>query len=448
MRRTPRLVVVAAAVATALLAAPAARAQSAFDQLKEACRQSGANCNPSIPDVPAPTRVDVDPHPGNHQNVGQRPPPKPPPPRFNAEQYAKVQLTGMLLEGLIQGLFSSGNSQAQAQAAQAAEAERQRQELLRFQQRAAQVQAQRAAREQEGTRSMEDLASALADPWIGVAPKGGAPPPVQITGRGVVTPPGAPLPPPPPPPAPESTGERLARLAAENGDLRLLVDRLDGLEVRLAELRARTMAFKREQKGTARELEYYGEVAADAVKDAQERGLSLAVDGFLSLHPAALGRLQEVQSNKRAWNRLVGMLGEADRGLGAFNDATETAEQLGSDARWLLAKRDLKEDVAFLARRLGGPYAQFGESILVSAQSIRSELQAWKGIKQGTAQVEAGRVTLQRIEAEYQVLVAEVKKARGAVAAASGIPASELVRAPPVQKPPTSIGSVVPPIDN
>lgn len=436
-----------AAFTVALFAAPAspARAQGAFDQLKTVCQQSGGNCSPNVPDVPEPTRVDAD----NERAAAKKSPAKPKPPKLSSEQLMKVQLTGMLLEGLFASVFDGGKDDAAAAADAAA---RQQAELALLQQRAAHVQQQRSSREAENGRNLEDMAAALSDPWVGRPVASAGPEPVRLEGSGTVglfDPPANPFARKPAPPSASAlASERLARLAAENADVAVLSSRLADLEARLAGVRADAVSLKRDMKGASRELDYWGEKVADAVEEARERGVSLAFDGLLTLEPKALARMGEVQSNSRAWNRLTGILRDSDRTAQGVISASQTVQDRLDDAQRLLARRDLKEDVTFLANRLGGRYAELGGSILGSAQNIRDELVAWRGIDKSSAEIAAGPARLARVKADYAGLMSDVKQARLAVSKATGIPAKDLVRGAPEPAPPTSLGSVVPnPLD-
>ncbi|MFT3914340.1 MAG: hypothetical protein QM704_09550 [Anaeromyxobacteraceae bacterium] len=424
-----------------LAVAGPARAQSALGQLEDICRNSpGANCNPSIPEPPAPTRVDEDARQAAQTAQVVKKVVKP---QLTTAQLVKVQVTGMLLQGLISSVFDSGTSDEQARIAAEQQARLEAQLLA---QRTAAVQQQRAARDAEGLRSMEDLSAALTDPWVGNAHT--PPPAVDLTGkRGVIEPFAAPVRPGSAPAGPDRVAlasERLARLAAENGDVAVLADRLAELEGRLAGLRGETVALKREMKGAARELDAWGAEVDAAVKDARDRGLAMAFDGLLSLDAKALARLGEVQSNSRAWNRMTGMLRDTDAGARAIIDASDTFEERAGDARWLLGRRELGEDVKFLAMKLGGRYAEAGQSILTSAQSIRTELQAWRGIDAERARIATAPARLATLKAEYAGLVADVKAARAAVSAATGIDARDLIPPPPPPPSPGALGSPVP----
>jgi hypothetical protein len=425
-----------AAAALALAAAAPARAQSAFDQL---CAAAGGNCNVSVPVPPPPTPVD-DGGRDAAQAVAHVARAKAPP-ALTMEQQLQVQLVGGLLQGLFSAIFDGGGDDAQARAAAA---ERQRLEAERLRQRAAAVQQQRAAREAENARSLEELSGALSDPWVGNwRPASAAPD--RLAGRGVVQPiPPPPGPPPRPPTAQEAASARLARLAAENADVAVLAGRLGELEGRLDALRAEAVDLKRDMNAARRELDFWGDRVQGAVDDAWERGLSLATEGLFTLEGKALGRLAEVQSNGRAWNRLTGMLKDVDAAARGIKDSSEFVEERLDEARWALGKRELAEDVKFLAGKLGGKYYEAGASILTSAQSVRTELQAWKAIDRTAATVADGPARLARVRAEYDVLLKDVRSAREAVSAATGIDAKDLVRGAPTPPRPTGLGSYVP----
>ncbi len=435
---------ISAAFAFVLIATPAlpARAQSAFDQL---CSAAGGNCSPRVPDVPEPTVVDRD-H-GDERAPAKAPRPKPRPPTLTTEQFVKVQLTGMLLEGLFASIFDGAENDAEAESAAAAAA-RQQAEAALLQQRAAHVLQQRSHRESENARSMEDMTAALSDPWVGRGAPAGPAGPVQLgAGRtvGLFDPPANPFQrPKPPPTAAALASERLAQMAAENADVAALAGRLGELEARLAAVRAEAVALKRDMKGASRELDWWGEKVADAVADAKERGVSMALDGLLTLEPKALARLGEVQSNSRAWNRMTDLLRTGDAAAHGVIDASSAIGDHLGDAQRLMAQRDFKEDVTYLASRLGGKYGAAGVSIVASAQNIRDELQGWRAINKGTAEVATGPARLARIQADYAKLVVDLKQARAAVSGATGIPAKDLVRGAPEPDRPTSIGSRVP----
>lgn len=414
------------AAALGLAAAAPALGQTAFDQL---CAAAGGNCNVNVPAPPPPTPVDRnDPAARAAQQQAQQQARAPKPRPLTMEQQLQVQLVGGLLEGLLSSIFDGG---AQDAAAQAAAAERQRQEAALLQQRIAAVQQQRAARDQENARSMNDLSAALADDFVGVV-QPFAPPPNPFARPAA------------PPSAHAAAAARLAQLAAENGDVAVLASRLGTLEDRLAALRAEAVALKRDLNGTARELGFWGDKVQGAVDDAWERGLSMATEGLFSLEGKGLARLGEVQSNGRAWNRLTGMLKEVDGAARGVKEASELVTERLDDARWALGKRDTLEDLKFVGSKVGGKYWEAGASIATSAQSIRTELQAWKAIDQGNARVALAPEQLARIRADYDALLKDVKAARGAVSAATGIDAQDLVRGAPPPQRPTSLGSYVP----
>ncbi len=424
------------------LSPAAAHAQSAFGQL---CSAAGGNCSPKVPDVPEPTVVDRD-H-GDERPAAKAPLPKPKPPTLTTEQMVKVQLTGMLLEGLFASIFDGAKNDSAAESAAAAAA-RQQAEAALLQQRAAHVQQQRSSREAENGRSLEDMAAALSDPWVGRPVGPGSAGPVRLEESGTVglfDPPTNPFAKAPAPPSASAlASERLARLAAENADVAVLAGRLAELEARMAAVRAEAVGLKRDMKGASRELDFWGEKVASAVDDAKERGVSMALDGLLTLEPKALARLGEVQTNSRAWNRMTDLLRSGDRTAHGVIDASQAVGDRLDDAQRLLAQRDFKEDVTFLAKRLGGKYAELGGSIVASAQNIRDELQGWRAINKGTSEVAMGPARLARIQADQAALASDLKKARLAVSSATGIPVKDLVRGAPEPDRPTSIGSHVP----
>jgi hypothetical protein len=286
---------------------------------------------------------------------------------------------------------------------------------------------------------MGDLASALADPVpaIGYGVVVPEPPPANPFARPVEGPSAAAL-----------ASQRLARLAAENPDVDLLRTRLLALEDRLATARAEALELKRDAHATEKDLDYWGEKVGIAVNEAHERGVALALDGLLRLEPKALERLGEVQSNSRAWNRLTGLLQEGSQNAHGVIEISEKFDEKLGDARQLMARRDLKEDVTFLAKRLGGQYAELAGSIVASAQNVRDELEAWKHIDLDRAHLAGTAVRVSRLP-DLRGLQGDLKAVREAISSATGISAKDLVQAPPELKGPGLGGYAVPnPRDN
>ena len=442
---------ISAAFAFVLIATPAlpARAQSAFDQLQAACRASGGNCSPNIPDVPEPTVVDRD-H-GDERAPAKAPRPKPRPPTLTTEQFVKVQLTGMLLEGLFASIFDGAKNDAEAESAAAAAA-RQQAEAALLQQRAAHVQQQRSSRDAENGRSLEDMAAALSDPWVGRPVAPGSAGPVRLGGSGTVglfDPPTNPFAKAPAPPSASAlASERLARLAAENADVAVLAGRLAELEDRLATAQVAAIAARREMQGASRGLSDAAQELEGAVDAAYERGASLALTTLFHATPKAQARLDEVRSDSRAWNELTRILKTTADPAFAIKDAADRAENLRGDLGQLAAARDYRKDALYLAKRLGGDYAELGGNILASAQSIKASLAARREATGLLQQVEEQR-QLGRLDSEYVALVRDVKEARTAVARATGINRKDLVRTAPGPARATGLASEVPhPLDN
>lgn len=445
----------------ALLLSPApARSQSALGQLQDMCQQAGGNCNPDIaaPLPPTPTPVKEPTPRGPKQAPAPRATkaqssPKAP----TTDEVVRTQVTGMLVQGLLQAVFFSGEDakeQAASEEATAeAAAERASLEAQQREQRAAQVRAQREARDVEVGKDLEALSAALADPWVG---RGGAlaaqpPAPPASTGAatvGLFDPPANPFARPSGPSRAEATAQRLATLAAENADVAVLVHRLDDLEDRLAKAQASNVAARREQRGAARGLDAAAGRLEAAVDAAYERGASLALTTLFHVTPKAQARLDAVRSDSRAWNTLNELLHGTAEPASAIKDAAEKVENFGSDIERLKAARDFRRDALYLAKRLGGDYAEVGGNILASAQSVRVSLATRKEAGRLLTQVEEQR-QLGRVDAEYAKLVADVKQARTAVARATGVDRQDLVRTAAPQGRAKGLASDVPhPLDN
>ncbi len=433
---------VAISAAFALCAPAAARAQSAYDQL---CAAAGGNCNVNVPMPSAPQRVDTG---GQAQQAAQKAP-KPTPPQLTMNQQITSMVAGSLIQSFLNGVFSSP-SQDNAAAQAAAEAARQRQiELLR--QRAEAVRGQRQQRELENDASMEQMRSALAEPFDFGAPSG-APPPVRLgEGGGTVglfSPPENPFEHEPTEPPKSEVAERLARLAAENGDVAKLSSNLSDLERQFADARAQALHLKRASNAVVREFTQYEETVAKTVEEAKERAASMAFEGFLKLDSKALDALQEVRSNSRAWNTLVGLVREGDANARGMMEAASFANDRIEDANWLARDRNLGQDVLFLAKRLGGPYAEHGASILESAVAIRHQIEAIRGTRELSGLSDKYRSDLQELTPRLADLERRTREARQAVSRATGISTQDLKRLAAPDGPTDPLASPVPhPLD-
>jgi hypothetical protein len=449
LRYSPLVMPVLGALLAAL-AAPAG-AQSAYDQLQEACRQTGGNCSPNVPPVSPPKPVESrnDRTSAPATRAPQAPQVIRPP---TAEQQMRTQVTGMVVQGLLNALLSTDDDddeeKKKAAAAQAA-AERERQEALYRQQVATQVSAQRVARDAEVGKDLESMSAALADPWVGrsAVPPGppAAPGPASTEGGtvGLFDPPANPFARPAGPTRAELASQRLARLATENADVAVLAGRLGELEDRLARAQAENLAARREARATARGLDGAAQELEAAVDAAYERGASLALTTLFHATPKAQARLDEVRSDSRAWNKLNEVLRSTAEPGYAIKEAAEKAENLKTDLERFHAARDYRQDALYLAKRLGGDYAEVGSNILASAQSVRTSLAAREAANRLLGDLEAQRQA-GRVDSEYATLVREVKEARTAVARATGIERQDLIRTVAEPPRPQGLGSTVP----
>ncbi len=438
----------------AALATPAG-AQSAYDQLLDACRQTGGNCSPNIPSVPAPTPVesqsDRTSKPATRpKQAPQVPKPRPP----TAEQQMRTQVTGMVVQGLLNALLSTDDDDEKKKAAAEQAAERARQEALYRQQMATQVSAQRVARDAEVGKDLESLSAALADPWVGRSTASPGPPPAprpaSIEGGtvGLFDPPANPFARPVGPSRAELASQRLAKLAAENGDVAVLAGRLSELEDRLARAQAENLADRREARAIARGLDSAAQELEAAVDAAYERGASLALTTLFHATPKAQARLNEVKSDARAWNKLNEVLRSTAEPGYAIKEVADKVENLKTDLDRFKAARDYRQDALYLAKRLGGDYAEVGSNILASAQSVRTSLAARQAANRLLGDLEGQRQAA-RVDFEFATLVREVKEARTAVARATGIDRNDLIRTVAEPPRPKGIGSMVPnPLDN
>jgi hypothetical protein len=462
----------AALSAAAALAAPAQpRAQSAFQQLQEACRQSGGDCNPSIPAPSAPTPTPAQgggsgvqqgeavqstraSQSTGHRNVQQQPQRQVvqrAPPRKTTDQQIREAVTLGLVQGLLSALLapppaavSTGPTREELEE----QAERERQRVAEFQARVALVNEQRATRDSQQTSNMDALAATMSAGWDrptdvadgpagAVALEGTTPslfaPPVYRSPRAA-------------PPSPAV--KRLAELAAESEDVAVLSARFSELSAQLEAAKRDADAIGRMSRNRVEEYEQMERTVAQGVADAWDRGLSLATEGLLLGHAKAIGHVEKVQSNERAWNGLKSLLHDAQRGAAFLDDAEEqleTLEQARSDASFLTRQRNFKEDVVYLAERFGGPYAEQGASILASARSVREDLQILhrQGELEGfDRQYQAQR---QQVGKRLAELVTEVKKTRADLSRRTGIAENDLALPPP-PPPPGSFNTPAPPV--
>lgn len=429
----------------ALAAAPAALAQSAFDQL---CTAAGGNCNVNVPMPSAPEPVRTPDVEVEARSASQRAPAKSPP-RLTSAQQMKMTIATTLVEGILQGIFApsprvdpaAAEAARQAQLAAQREAQRRREE---------QVRGQRAARELENGASMEEMRAALSDPFDGgvplpPAPLPGAPVVLDPDARTVATfaPPENPFrkPGPPAPPPGTTAADKLARMAAENEDVAVLASNLSDLEARLAEAQGRMVDLKRGFNWLTREYERHEQDVAKTVEDAKERGMSLALDGLLKGTPKAIDALGEVRANGKAWGTLVGLLRETDGANQAIAGAAEFVGDRAEEAAWLGGEKDLRTNLTFLAKKLGGPYAEAGESIVASAMAVRRQVEAARAMRELSGVDAAYRREFEQLKPALAELEQRTRAAREAVARRTGLSTDELKVRP---EPPKGLGSVVP----
>jgi hypothetical protein len=172
------------------------------------------------------------------------------------------------------------------------------------------------------------------------------------------------------------------------------------------------------------------------------------VDGLLLGHAKAIARVEEVRSNARAWTTLKSLLHDAQRGAAfveGVNERIEEVEQAQADAAFLTRRRAFKEDVAYLAERLGGPYAEQGKSILASARTVREELEILHRQKELDGFERRYEERRARVDKELRSLVAEVKRTRRELADLTGLDEQAIPR-PKTPAPPGSFGTKPPPV--
>jgi hypothetical protein len=417
-----------------------ARAQSALGQLGAMCRDSGANCNTNVPDVPTPI---LEPPSGGQQAAApQRAVVKPAPPPSAGQQLA-LGLAGGLVEGLLSSLLAPEPSGPSPEELAAQE----RQRIAEFQARAAVVSQQRVTRDAQLSTDMESMAASMSAGWdrpADVAPLGGSEP-VRLHGTtpSLFAPPSNPLTPPVPPPS--LAGQRLAQLSAENADVAKLTSRLGDLSAELDAARKDADLIGRKSHRRTEEYQQMEQTVAQGVSDAWDRGMSLAFDGLFTANAKALGRLSEVQSNSRAFGELKSMLQDAQRGAEFLKDSSEKAEQLSEDVSFVRREREFKEDVAWLAERLGGKYTELGQSILASSRTVRDELEVLH--RQGELQgfERQYQAQLERVKVHMDKLIGEIGKVRRELSLRTGI-AEKDIQLPAPPRPPGAFGTEPPPV--
>ena len=454
-------------VAAALLAPRWTPAQSAYQQLQTVCRQGGGNCDPNVPDVPAPspaqdggaglqqgdavqstrpsTTANVHSVQPAQRTVVQRPPPRP-----STDQQIREQVTMGLAQGLVQGLLAGLLAPSQPSGPSPEElAEQERQRVAEFQRRAAMVSDQRANRDAQQSSNMDAMAAAMSAGWdgpVGVADGGSGPVQLQGTTPALFAPPAyKPLVQAAPP---NPAAQRLAELAAQNEDVAARTTHFAELSAQLDAARKEADAVGRMSRNRVEEFQQMEHTVAQGVADAWDRGVSMTVDGLLLGHAKALAHVEEVQSNARAWNELKSMLHSAQQGaelVEAGNEKLERVEQVRSDADFLTRQRNFKEDVAYLADRFGGPYASYGKSILASARSVREDLEILH--RQGELEGFDRRYKerLDRVRTGMDQLDVDVKGTRHELSVRTGIPEKDIIL-PAVPPPRGSFGTQPPPV--
>jgi hypothetical protein len=337
--------------------------------------------------------------------------------------------------GLIQELFS-GLFAPEPEGPSPEELARQEQQrIAAIQARAAAVSQQRVARDSAQASNMDAMSAAMSSGWD--RPTGSDAVALRGTTTSLFAPPSNPFSRAPPSPA----AERLARLAAESQDVAVLTERL-------AELGAQLEAAQREadlvgRSSAARAQEYQGmeQSVARGVADAQDRGMSMAFDGLFLANGKALQALSEVQASGRAWRQMKGLLRDAQGGLDLMQDTSENLAQWSDDATFATRRRDFKEDVTYLANRLGGPYAELGGSILASARTVREELTVLHRQGELNGFEKPYQARLARVHREMEGLIAQVKVVRTQLSQRTGIAEGDIALPKPQHR---GLGAEVP----
>ncbi len=410
------LLVVACAASALLLGGPAA-AGTAHDQLVDLCRQGGGDCNTAVPDVPPPAKAKATPRqPAQPPAVNQLPALAPRP------LSVQDQLAIGVASRLIQGLFFAPPPATPSGPAPEELALIEQQRIAAFQARAAAVAQQRAARDARQASNMDSMAAAMSSGSDGPTAGSGTSVALQGTTPGLFDPPSYSL----AGPAPSPAADRLARMAAENQDVAVLTQRLAELSARLEAARREADLVRR--SSLLRTEDYLGmeRSLTQGVTDAQERGMSMAFDGLFAANGKALQMLSEVQASGRAWRELKGLLHEAHGGLEVMHDTSEKLGQWSDDAAFATRQRAFKEDVVYLAKRLGGPYADLGGSIVASARTVREELAILHRQGELDGFEKAYQARLDRVHGDMAGLIAQVKNVRTQLASRTGIAASDI----------------------
>jgi len=467
MRQPSRILATLAATA-ALLGPRPAWPQSAYGQLEELCRQTGGNCNPSIPAPSAPTPVGGGRSGGNGVQQGEaiqstRPsastshrsvqPPrqviKRAPPKKSDEQLLREALMVGLVQGFLTNLLAPPPPPAGPTGPTPEElAEQERQRAAELQARVALVAEQRATRDSQQAGNMGALASAMSAGWdrpVGVADGPGDAVALGGTTPSLFAPPVYRSPSQAAPAGPAV--KRLADFAAEGEDGAALMSRFSDLSVQLDAALKEADAIGRMSRNRVDEYQQMERTVAQGVADAWDRGASMAMGGLLLGHKKAVDHVEQVQSNSRAWGELKSILHEAQRGaafIEGANEELESLDQYRSDAAFALRKREFKADVAYLAERFGGKYAEYGTSILASAKSVREDLQILH--RQGELEGFDQRYQAQRERVGQRLtqLIAEVKRTRGEISRRTGLDEKD-IKLPAVPAPPGSFGTKAPP---
>ena len=409
-------------VASALGWAEPVAAGNAYDQLVDVCHQSGGNCNPTVPSVPTPTRESRPSTGGTRSQPAPRTAPAPRAP--TVQEQVATGIVGGLIQDLFSGLFSTEPTGPSPEELALQEQQR----IAAIQARAAAVSQQRATRDAAQASNMDAMAASMSSGWdrpTGTAPGSGSAVALRGTTPALFAPPTNPL-----RPVPSAAAERLARMAAENQDVAVLTQRLTELTGQLEAAQREADLVGRSAAARVQEYEGMEQSVARGVADAQDRGMSMAFDGLFMANGKAIQALSEVQASGRAWHQMKDLLREAQGGLDLAHDAGEKLGQWSDDAAFAARQRDFKEDVTYLAKRLGGPYAELGGSILSSARTVREELAVLHRQGELNGFEKGYQERLSRVHREMDGLITQVKGVRVQLAQRTGIAEGDLALPP------------------